>query len=110
MTNAMWWRILACLLWASSAWGQNDSTQRELSRAIELHQSGHYAEAIAGYRAFLKVSNGWRFPSVSIFDLLPADKVAWFREQNQNWIDAFANPPADLPPISDKEYLVYGPK
>src|SRR5262249_33354681 len=39
-------------------------------------------------RAFLKASNGWRFPSVSIFDLLPAARVAWFREQNQDWIDA----------------------
>src|SRR5437016_5447640 len=64
----------------------------------------------ACYRAFLKVSNGWRFPSVFIFDLLPADKLAWFREQNQNWIDAYANPPTDMPPISDKEYLLYGPK
>src|SRR3954468_17728672 len=40
------------------------------------------------YRAFLKASNGWRFPSVSIFDLRPAAKVAWFREENQDWIDA----------------------
>jgi len=54
MTNAMWWRILACLLWAGSARAQDDSAQRELSRVVELHQSGHYAEAIAGYRAFLK--------------------------------------------------------
>jgi len=62
------------------------------------------------YRAFLKVSNGWRFPSVSIFDLLPAEKVVWFREQNQDWIDAYAGPAADLPPISDQEYFVYGAK
>jgi len=32
---------------ASSAWAQEDSARRELSRAVELHQSGHYAEAIA---------------------------------------------------------------
>ena len=62
------------------------------------------------YRAFLKVSNGWRFPSVSIFDLLPAAKVAWFREQNQDWIDAYVGPSAALHPISDKEYFVYGAK
>src|SRR5882724_13412469 len=54
MTNAMWWRVLTCLLWASSARAQDDSAQRELSRTVELHQSGHYGEAIAGYRAFLK--------------------------------------------------------
>src|SRR5437773_4417510 len=64
----------------------------------------------ACYRAFLKVSNGWRFPSVSIFDLLPAAKVVWFREQNQDWIDAYAGPSGELPAISDKEYFVYGAK
>jgi hypothetical protein len=62
------------------------------------------------YRAFLKVSNGWRFPSVSIFDLLPVAKVAWFCEQNQDWIDAYVGPSAKSPPISDKEYFVYGAK
>jgi hypothetical protein len=62
------------------------------------------------YRAFLKTSNEWRFPSISIFDLLPAGKVAWFREKNQDWIDAYVGPSADLPPISDKEYFVYGAK
>jgi hypothetical protein len=62
------------------------------------------------YRAFLKVSNGWRFPSISIFDLQPAAKVAWFREQNQDWIDAYTGPSAGLPPVSDKEHLVYGAK
>src|SRR5206468_3746392 len=62
------------------------------------------------YSAFLKVSNGWRFPSVSIFNLLAVAKVAWFRERNQDWIDAYAGPSADLPPISDREYFVYGAK
>jgi hypothetical protein len=62
------------------------------------------------YRAFLKVSNGWRFPSVAIFDLLPAAKVAWFREQNQDWIDAYIGPAAGSPPVSDKEHFVYGAK
>ena len=60
------------------------------------------------YREFLKASDGWRFPSVSIFDLLPSQKVEWFREFNQEWIDAYVEPSADLPPLSDDEYLVYG--
>jgi tetratricopeptide (TPR) repeat protein len=34
---------------------QDDSAQQALRRAIELQQSGHYAEAIEGYRAFLKL-------------------------------------------------------
>jgi len=62
------------------------------------------------YRAFLRTSNGWCFPSISIFDLLPIAKVNWFREENQDWIDAYVGPSADLPPISDKEYFVYGCK
>ena len=62
------------------------------------------------YGAFLRVSNGWRFPSVSIFDILPAAKVVWFREQNQDWIDAYVGPSGELPAISDKEYFVYGAK
>ena len=61
------------------------------------------------YRAFLKTSNGWRFPCVSIFDLLPAGKLAWFRERHQFWIDAYIGPMAGSAPLSDKEYLVYGP-
>ncbi len=64
----------------------------------------------SSYRAFVKACNGWRFPSLSIFDLLPISKVTWFREQNQDWIDAYVGPSAELPPISDKEYFVYGAK
>src|SRR4051812_4097678 len=56
------------------------------------------------YRAFLRTSNGWHFPSRSIFDLLPAAKVVWFREKNQDWIDAYVGPSAGLPSISNKEY------
>ena len=60
------------------------------------------------FRAFLKASNGWRFPSVSIFDLLPVSKLSWFQEQNQDWIDAYTDD--EPPPVSDKEYFVYGDK
>jgi hypothetical protein len=63
------------------------------------------------YRAFLKVSNGWRFPSVSIIpDLTPAAKIAWFREHNQDWIDVYVGPSAEQQPISDEEYFEYGDK
>jgi hypothetical protein len=60
------------------------------------------------YRAFLSASNGWRYPSVSIGDLWPVQKVAWFREHNQDWIDIYTAPSAKLPPLTDEEYLVYG--
>src|SRR5581483_3109179 len=62
------------------------------------------------YRTFLKVSNGWRFPSVSIPNLLPAAKVAWFRKENQAWIDAYTGPSAEPSSVSDREYHVYGAK
>ena len=48
------WQVSAFLLLASLASAQDESSQRELSRAVELHQSGHYTEAITSYRAFLK--------------------------------------------------------
>ena len=60
------------------------------------------------YQAFLKTSNGWRFSSSSISELLPAAKVTWFRDQNQEWIDAYVGPSEGAPPIPDKKYFVYG--
>jgi hypothetical protein len=60
------------------------------------------------YRAFLKTSNGWHFASVAIFDLLPATEVEWFQKRNQDWIDAYVGPAAELPPISEREYFTYG--
>jgi hypothetical protein len=62
------------------------------------------------YRSFLKVSNGWQFESPSICGLRSVAKLSWFREQNQDWIDAWADPAGELPPISDEEYFVYGEK
>ena len=62
------------------------------------------------YRAFLKTSNGWGFPSMSIFDLLSVGNTSWFREKNQDWIDAYVEPSAGQPPVSDKDYYVYGGK
>jgi hypothetical protein len=60
------------------------------------------------YCAFLKVSNGWRFPSVFIFNMLPVSRLAWFQEENQDWIDAYTDQSTESPPISDEEYFVYG--
>lgn len=62
------------------------------------------------YRTFLKVSNGWRAPSISIRALLQAAEVVWFREQYQDWIDAYVGPSEGSPPISDQEYFIYGAK
>ena len=48
------WYILVCLLWGCFAQAQDESGQQSLSRALELHQSGHYAEAITEYQLYLK--------------------------------------------------------
>src|SRR5258708_40273374 len=48
-----WW-MLACLLWGCFAQAQDESRQQALSRAVELHQSGHYAEAITEYQVYLR--------------------------------------------------------
>ena len=47
--------MLVCLLCLGLARAQDDSGQQALRRAVELHQSGHYAEAITEYQAYLKV-------------------------------------------------------
>jgi len=43
------------LLVSGFARAQDDPAQKMLRGAVELQQSGHYAEAIDGYRAFLKL-------------------------------------------------------
>lgn len=50
----VWRRMLVILLWAGLAMAQNKSGQQALSRAVELHQSGHYPEAIVAYQSYLK--------------------------------------------------------
>ena len=48
-----WW-VLTGLVWASLAMAQDSSGEQALRRAIELQQSGHYSDAIAGYQTYLK--------------------------------------------------------
>jgi hypothetical protein len=60
------------------------------------------------YRAFLAATNGWRTTTPFIDKLWSTDEVEWFAVRNQDWIDAYVEPAADLPPITDAEYFVYG--
>src|SRR5436853_707264 len=53
VAKPMWW-MLVCLLCLGLARAQDESEQQALRRAVELHQSGHYAEAITEYESFLK--------------------------------------------------------
>src|SRR5436190_23635516 len=44
------------------------------------------------YRAFLKVSNGWRRTTFAISRVRPVGEVQWFRKENREWIEAYAKP------------------
>src|SRR5262249_55240455 len=41
------------------------------------------------YRTFLQTTNGWRHSGAFIRDLLPARRVAWFRDRHRDWLDAW---------------------
>src|SRR5262245_19824093 len=41
------------------------------------------------YRAFLAETNGWRHFGPFIYKLWRSSDVRWFRDRNQNWIDAY---------------------
>lgn len=60
------------------------------------------------YRTFLTVSNGWRSVGGFLHNLWPCEKVEWFSKQHQPWIDVYVKGSADLPPVTDEEYFVYG--
>src|SRR2546430_2508310 len=53
VAKPVWW-MLVCLLCLGLARAQDESEQQALRRAVELHQSGHYAEAITEYQTYLK--------------------------------------------------------
>lgn len=59
------------------------------------------------YRAFLGVSDGWRVLDYFVWDILPAERIEWFRVNNQDWIDAYQEP-ADGEDISEEAHRVWG--
>ncbi|PSB24196.1 SMI1/KNR4 family protein [Stenomitos frigidus] len=71
------------------------------------------------YRAFLKVSNGWRQTTLFSNQLWSLKDIEWFAVRHQAWVDAFweksghhspesTNAKALAPSIPDEEYFVYG--
>src|SRR5690242_5915857 len=54
VANLLSWCLFAFLLCPCPALAQNNSSPDALSHAVELHQSGHYAEAIIAYQTYLK--------------------------------------------------------
>lgn len=71
------------------------------------------------YRAFLKVTNGWRQTTPFINRLWSTKDIEWFTVRNQSWLNALRVrseqdsselPNSSLPhaSIADEEYFVYG--
>lgn len=71
------------------------------------------------YRAFLKVSNGWRQTTPFINRLWSVEEIEWFATRHQDWIDAWSEKSGHFSSkspddnavtlsVSDKEYFVYG--
>lgn len=69
------------------------------------------------YRAFLAVSNGWRFRAhvTSGLWLWPVEDIEWFAVRHREWIDAWMGGVAlararygAWDPVADDDYLVYG--
>jgi len=61
------------------------------------------------YRAFLKVSNGWRRLTHAIDGLWSTDRIQWFKRDHKDWIKAYASPRGCEPheEVSDEEYFSY---
>ncbi len=60
------------------------------------------------YRAFLRVTNGWRHVNTFVHLMWPTTEIARFHQRNQPWIDAYVGPAKDEPRLPDEKYLVYG--
>ncbi|MEM9903726.1 MAG: SMI1/KNR4 family protein [Cyanobacteria bacterium P01_D01_bin.44] len=76
------------------------------------------------YRAFIKVTNGWRQTTPFIYEIWSIKEIEWFAARHSNWINQFKELPLasertvlsqngfDRPPpypiVSDQDYFVYG--
>jgi hypothetical protein len=60
------------------------------------------------YRAFLRVSNGWRLAPLWIERLWSTEEINWFAVHHQGWIDAWRAADLHPLPIPDEQYRVYG--
>lgn len=61
------------------------------------------------YRAFLKVSNGWRRLTHAIDRLWGTEEIRWFKQDHKEWIAAYTRPSAYGPrdEVPDSEYFSY---
>jgi hypothetical protein len=59
------------------------------------------------YKAFLRVTNGWRLTCTSVKDIWSTERVDWFRVEHQYWIDELTEA-MDGYEVPDEEYFYYG--
>jgi HEAT repeat protein/cell wall assembly regulator SMI1 len=59
------------------------------------------------YTDFLRTSNGWRRTTPFIGRIRPAEEVEWFRVENEQWVEEYAQDGSKQP---DTEYYVYSPE
>lgn len=96
----------------ASGWlGFPGACEEEIARA----EARLGRELPPSYRAFLKVTNGWRNPGLFVDELWPVATIDWFRVRHQEWITdwnlgtaayAAANPKRARPdPDADGHYL-----
>lgn len=103
----------------ASAWLGYDGASEEEIAALEKRLGRRLPPS---YRTFLAETNGWRNCGPFIYKLWPCSEVCWFRERNQEWIDAYTHPDDDTVEftspggqssdepwsVPDDEYFVYG--
>ena len=60
------------------------------------------------YKAFLKVSNGWRMTNCFISCVRPASRVDWFRVENETWVEIFSEQGDDREDAKHFQYTIHG--
>jgi len=86
----------------ASGWLGYPSATEEQIVEVEDHLGVTFPPS---YRAFLRVSNGWRRLTPFIDRLWSTEDIEWFSVRNQEWIDISNE---DAVSVSDEEYFVYG--
>jgi hypothetical protein len=86
--------------WLGAA-GASEAEIADLERRLD-------ATLPPSYREFLAFSNGWNNPGVFIDRIWSTSEVDWFTVRNKEWADIYNEGGSD--PMSDDEYLVYGPE
>lgn len=60
------------------------------------------------YKAFLRITNGWRQTTPFIKAIRPARRVNWLATAEPELIDAWSSPdPSEIPRLPDEEYFSY---